>query len=201
MIVTIARQLGSGGREIGRLLSDRMGLAYYDRELIQAAARESGICVEQFERNDERKNFVSHFFSGIRPHLWGEAIHLTTGLTPETLFLIQSNAIRSAAQAHDCLFVGRCADYILRDRHDCLTVFISADPADRIKRICSRHNFSEKQAQAHLARADRERAAYYNFYTEKCWGVASHYHICINSSVLGIDGTVDLLEHIVKNNK
>jgi cytidylate kinase len=200
MIITIGRQLGSGGRDIGRKLSVLMGLEYYDREILGITARESGLSRHLFEAADEqvRKGFPAGILGPRFPFL-SEGMAGFGGLSNEMLFRIQSDVIRDLAAKHACVFIGRCADYILRDRTDCFSVFISAGDEDRVKRILSYgdKDLSAAKVRDLMERVDRKRAAFYNYYTGKTWGRASSYHLCINSSVFGIDGTVSLLKDMV----
>lgn len=198
MIINIGRQLGSGGREIGEKLAFSLDIAYYDKELIRLAAEKSGIRPELFEKADEQadKSFTGGLM-GMRIPLWNGAYPYYAGLSNEGLFKIQSDVIRQLAEKHSCVFVGRCADYILRDRNDCLNLFISADRNDRIKRLSERHQIDMKEATVLLEKKESQRADFYNFYTNKTWGEAAGYHLCINSSVLGIDGTVGFLKEFV----
>ncbi len=205
MIITIGRQLGSGGRDIGKKLSEAMGLAYYDKEIIDITARESGLSKKLFEEADEqaRKGFSAGIL-GMRFPFLNEGAVGFGGLSNEMLFQIQSDVIRDLASKQSCVFIGRCADYILRDRTDCFSVFICANDEDRIKRILSYSgdkNLSVEKARDLMERVDKKRAAFYNYYSNKMWGNASSYHVCINSSVFGVDGTVSLLKEMAGKNR
>ncbi|MBN1108488.1 MAG: cytidylate kinase-like family protein [Bacteroidales bacterium] len=195
-VITIGRQLGSGGREIGQKLAGLLAIPFYDKELIRIASRESGLGEEYFEKADEKKRFT--FFANILGPKGSLTDDLYTGwyLNDETLFRIQSDIIRSLADKASALFVGRCADYILKDHPLCLNVFVYADMEDRIKRITGLRNLSEKKAKELIEKTDKSRAEYYSYFTGKEWGSSGSYHLCINSSLLGIDGTVDLIKYI-----
>ncbi len=193
-IVNIGRQYASGGRQIGEQVARRLRFAYYDKELIELASKESGLGKEFFEAADEKKSYsltggwLSSRGGFISNHFLGNY------LSNETLFKIQSDIIRRLAEKQDCVFVGRCADYILRDHPHVLNVFVTADLADRKMRILERmEDLAEDRAADMLEKTDKRRAGYYNYYTGKTWGAAESYHLCINSSVLGIDGTVDYI--------
>lgn len=192
-VITIGRQLGSGGREIGQKLSARLGTAYYDKELIRIASRESGLKEEFFERVDEQKHF------SLFPGLFGMRNPVTDDffssyyLSNETLFKIQSDVMRNLADEGSCIFVGRCADYVLKEHRNILNLFISSSLDDRIRRIAASHNISEGKAREIIERTDKGRSAYYHYFTGKTWGAAESYHLCINSSLLGIDATVELI--------
>jgi cytidylate kinase len=192
-IITIGRQLGSGGREIGQKLSARLDLSFYDKELIRIASQESGLKEDVFEKVDEKKHFS--LFGGILSFRGTpeNEIYLNYYLTNETLFKIQSDVIRSLAENQSCLFVGRCADYVLKENPRCLSVFISADMNDRIKRVAENQRLTENKAIDYIKKTDKNRAKYYNYFSNKVWGAAESYNLCVNSSVLGIDETVNFI--------
>ena len=194
VIITIGRQFGSGGRVIGHKLAERLGIAYYDKELITLASKESGICGEFFEKADEKasNSLLKAFTMGFS--LNSTIFQNNDYLSNESLFQIQSDVIRKVAAEKSCILVGRCADYILRDNKDCLSVFISASLEDRIRRAMEYNDkLKASDAEEFLRKADKSRASYYNYYTDKTWGAADSYDLCINSSYLGIDKTIDYL--------
>ena len=202
MIITIGRQLGSGGREIGRRLSEDLQIAYYDREILEITAKQSGISRKLFEQMDERmhKRLPAGLFSTRFP-FWGDPMLNYGGLSNEMLFQVMSDVIRSLAEKQSCIFIGRCADYILRDRNDCLNVFICANEQDRIRRIIENGKdkaISVEKARELMVQIDRQRASFYNYYSNKTWGLASSYHLCLNSSALGIDGAVSLIHTLLQ---
>ncbi|MDR2627390.1 MAG: cytidylate kinase-like family protein [Dysgonamonadaceae bacterium] len=196
-IVTIGRQLGSGGKIIGGLLSKSLNIPCYDKELIQLASRESGLGREFFEKADENDTFslFGSFFSA-RSGFMGDNSY--NYLCNETLFKIQSDVIRDLAGKESCIFVGRCADYILRDHPRSVHIFIHADEKDRIRRVSSGNNITEKEAKALIEQTDKKRSGYYNYYSNKIWGMSTSYDLSINSSVLGIDATAVFLEELIK---
>ncbi len=200
IVVNIGRQLGSGGREVGEKLAARLGIDFYDKELIRLASEESGLCREFFEKADEKasQSMLGGLFGMRFPFVGDGAIPVTNCLSNDALFLVQSDVIRHLAEEKSCLFVGRCADYILRDHPHCVNVFISATRRDRINRLCNLHSISEEEAENMMSKADKRRSEYYNYYSYKTWGSAATYHLCINSSVLGIEGTVDFIESFVR---
>ncbi len=199
MIITIGRQLGSGGSEIGKKLSKEMNIAYYDKNLITLAAQKSGLSKDIFEQADERMNKgVPAGLFGMRfPFLSDNTISYGGGLSSEMLFKIQSDVMRDIANKQSCVFIGRCADYVLRERKDCLNIFICANDENRVKRIISHEDISIEEARELLVRVDKKRSAFYNYYSNKTWGASESYHLCINSSVFGINGTVTLLKNLV----
>ena len=197
-VINIGRQLGSGGRQIGEKLSTEFGISFYDKELIKLASKESGLGKEFFENADEKSSYS--FFRGLlglRTNVSNE-VYVNNYLSNETFFKIQSDVIRELAGKESCVFVGRCADYILRDNPRCINVFITADTEDRIKRVAQTYQLSLDKAQELIIKTDKKRSEYYNYYSNKVWGAAKSYHLCINSSVLGIDETVDFISRFIK---
>ena len=198
IILTIGRQFGSGGREIGKKLAKALGIGSYDKELIAAAARESGLCREVFEKADERASSgLSYAFTMGYPYV-GMFMPYNDVLSNDELFRIQSDAIRNLAAKESCVMVGRCADYILRDDPACLSFFIHNRPEIRVQRIVESMHLSVEQAKNLMAKTDKGRASYYNYYTNKTWGAAESYNFSIDASVLGIDETVEFIKSFVE---
>lgn len=196
-VITIGRQLGSGGKLIGEALANRLGVLCYDKELIQMASQESGLCRELFEQADEKTRFS--IFGGLLGFrsTYADEGYANNYLCNEDLFKIQSDVIRELAGKQSCIFVGRCADYILREHPHCINVFISAEMNDRIRRVSDGQQISIEKARELIERTDKKRAGYYNYYSNKTWGMAASYHLCINSSVFGIEGSVDFIRNFV----
>lgn len=195
-IINIGRSLGSGGRAIGHILAKEFDIAYYDREILNLAAKESGFCPEVFERSDEKNRFL-RTLGNIIPFFGGGSTYYNNELSNENLFRLQSEAIRKAASDHSCIFIGRCADYVLRDFPRCVNVFIAADMPDRIASVMKRNGCTEEEARNIIERGDKERSEFYNFYSSGTWGAASTYHLCINSSVLGIERTAAYIKQFI----
>ena len=195
-IINIGRSLGSGGRAIGHILAKEFDIAYYDREILNLAAKESGFCPEVFERSDEKNRFL-RTLGNIIPFFGGGSTYYNNELSNENLFRLQSEAIRKAAADHSCIFIGRCADYVLRNHPRCVNVFVTADMDDRIANVMKWNNCTAEKAQSIIEKGDSERAEFYNFYSSGTWGAASTYHLCINSSVLGIEGTAAFIKEFV----
>ncbi len=197
VIITVGRQFGSGGKEVANALGKKLGISVYDNELITHAAENSGFSKDLFVRSDEKRSFFSfsNFFAYGR---YGGGDTAENYVDDNTLFRIQSDTIRDIASKGSAIFVGRCSDYILRDMDNKLDVFISAPETERIKRISSRRNISEDQARNLISKQERTRETYYNYFTFGNWGVASNYDLCVDSSLLGIDGTVDLIIYVAK---
>ncbi len=197
-VINIGRQLGSGGRTIGEELASQLGISFYDKELIQIASQESGLGKEFFEKVDEK---ASHsIFGGLLDlrSFSSDEVYSTNYLSNETLFKIQSDVIRGLAEQDSCLFIGRCADYVLKDNPRCLNIFISADMNDRVKRIAETQQIPENKAKDLIEKMDKKRAGYYNYYSNKVWGAAGSYHLCINSSVLGVSETVTFIRQFTE---
>ena len=198
IIITIGRQYGSGGRYVGKKLAEQLGIAFYDKELINLASKESGICGEFFEKADER-NSGSLLKALAMGFSMNNAIFQSNDyLSNESLFQIQSDVIRKVAAEQSCILVGRCADYALEAFPNHVSVFIYGDLDTRIHRIAKRHEWNDSKARDAITKTDKQRASYYNYYTSKKWGDISSYDLCVNSSVLGIDGTVDLIKKFVE---
>ena len=199
-VINIGRQLGSGGKAVGEAVAARLGIGVYDKQLINLAAEQSGICPEIFEKADEKasQSLLGGLFGTRFPFITEGAYPYNSYLSNDSLFKIQSDVIRHLAEKQSCLFVGRCADYVLRDHPRCANVFVSASPQARIERLTKRLNISEEKAEEIMEKADKKRSSYYNYYSYNTWGAAATYHLCIDSSVLGIDGTVDFIRQFVK---
>jgi cytidylate kinase len=197
-VITIGRQLGSGGRTIGEKLACQLGIAFYDKELIQLASQRSGLGKEFFEKADEKKSYsIFGGLFGLRGAITDEPFS-SYYLNDETLFKIQSDVIRELAEKGSSLFVGRCADYVLKEYPRCLNVFISADMNDRIKHVAKIQNLTADKARDFIGKADKQRAGYYNYFSNRVWGAAESYDLCINSSALGIDESVAFIRQFAE---
>ena len=197
MIITIGRQYGSGGRRLAQMLSEHFNIPLYDKDLINRVSEETGIAGEFFKKVDEQPSdsFFSMFLNSFS---YGNSCNCEDSvLSGNSLFCMQSKVIRNIAAEGDCIFVGRCADYILRDRDDVLSIFVTADLEDRIKRVAGYEGISEQSAKDVIEKADKSRAAYYNFYTEKRWGRGSSYDICLNSSKISLEQCMDIITQIL----
>ena len=200
-IITISRQFGSGGREIGKQLSERYNIPYYDKELIALAAKQSGYSEEVFAKADERAtNSLLYSLLMGSYNMGGRIAAYNDMPINDKRFLIQGDIIKEAAQKGPCVIVGRCGDYVLRDFENVFHVFIYADKASRIEHSVKLHGMEPEKAPDILTKKDKQRANYYNFYTNKRWDDPANYHLMINSGIFGIDGSVDLivnaLEHL-----
>ena len=196
IIINVGRQLGSGGHDIGRMLALDFQAKYYDRELLNLAAKESGLSEKIFEQNDEKKGFFRGLLNIGTPHLSGGGEK--PNMSQESLFQFQSDAILKAADESSCVFVGRCADYILRERKDVVSVFISASKRFRIDQIMAKQHLDVLEANKYIKQRESERASYYNYYTGKKWGSAESYDLCIDASVLGLQATERFIADFVR---
>lgn len=190
IIITIGRQFGSGGHELGEKLARRLGIPFYDRALLTKAAQNSGITEDMVESLDEKptSSFLyslsvgSYGFSGDVPMPLGNRV-----------FLAMSEAIRDVATEGSCVIVGRCAEYVLQGREDLVRVFVYADKDARIKRIMEKRDLKERDAAVLMQKTDKKRASYHDFYCDEKWGAAASYDLMINSGVVGIDAAVDMI--------
>ncbi len=193
--ITIGRQFGSGGRELGHRLAEKLGIPFYDKELMLQAAQESGISREFFEKNDEKMpTLVSGLFPyglGVNTIPWYSS---PSSLSDDGLYKTQADFIHEIAQRGPCVIVGRTADYVLRDMANVINIFVHADIDDCVERVMRRNEeLNPSKARKLVERTNKLRANFYNFYTDKRWGDAASYDICISSSRLPIDDCVELV--------
>jgi len=197
IIINVGRQLGSGGHDIGRMLALDFQAKYYDRELLNLAAKESGFSEKFFEQNDERKGFFKGLFNMQTSHVSGGSMY-KTNFSQESLFQFQSDAIIKAAKEGSCVFVGRCADYILREFPNTVNIFITASMNYRINQIMNKQHMDYESARKFIESKESKRAAYYNYYTGKKWGAAESYDLCIDSSILGFVETEKIIAEYIR---
>ena len=194
-IYTIGREFGSGGRQVGEKLAERLGIKCYDKELLQRAAKESGFCAEIFENHDEKP--TSSFLYSLVMDTYSVSGYSSAPFLDMPLnhkvFLAQFEAIKKLAAQESCVIVGRCADYALADNPDCLNVFIHAPLDVRIRTVSKRENLTENKAKDLIQKQDKQRASYYNYYSSKKWGDSASYHLSLDSYKLCIDGCVDMI--------
>lgn len=199
IIINIGRQVCAGGLEIGKLVADEFHAKYYDRELLNLAAKESGFSEEFFKQSDERKGFLRSFFHLPYSNNWGGGINFyQSNFSQESLFKFQSDAIIKAAQKGSCVFVGRCADYVLRDFDNVVNVFITASIESRAKLFMKEKQVSYDEAVKRIQFVEHRRASYYNYYTGKHWGQADSYDLCIDSSAIGAAETARIIAQYVR---
>lgn len=197
-IITVARQFGSNGSAIAKKLSEILGVEYFDKEKLVEAAEKSGISKDAFERADERaaSSFLySLAMSSYSGHI--SPLGVNDVMMSDKLFTVQSDAIRKLAMEKDCVIVGRCADDLLSSFEGLTRIFIHAPLEYRLGIVMERHQLSESNARTLIKKTDKKRSSYYNFYTSKDWGSSQNYDITINSSVLGVEKTAQLLKTFV----
>lgn len=194
-IYTIGREFGSYGRQIGEALAKRLGINFYDKELLQRAAKDSGFCEEIFENHDEKP--TNSFLYSLVMDTYSASSMATAPFLDMPLnhkvFLAQFDSIKKIAENESCVIVGRCADYALADNEQCLNIFIRADMDDRIRRISKRLDLTDNKAKDLILKKDKQRASYYNYYTSKKWGDARSYDLCLNTSQISVDDAVELI--------
>ena len=199
-VITIGRQFGSGGREIGEKLALAYDIKYYDKELIARAAKESGFCEEILMNHDERptNSFLYNLVIDTYSFGYNSSSFVDMPMS-QKVFLAQFDTIKKIADEGPCVIVGRCADYALEGRDNVINLFIYADEDFRVRKIMEQYGMDENKARDNLVKKDKQRASYYNYYTNRKWGRAESYDLCINSSVLGIDGSVKLIKQFVED--
>ena len=197
MIINVGRQVGAGGQEIGRMLAKDFEAQYYDRELLNLAAKESGFSEKFFKQNDEKKGFLRGLFNVQAPHIIGGSLY-GSNFSQEGLFQFQSDAIRKAASEGSCVFLGRCADYILRDFENVVNVFITASMDFRVDVVSKVKQLDDEHARKLIEHVESRRAQYYNYYTGKRWGAAESYDLCIDASILGLEETEKLIADYIR---
>jgi len=199
IVITIDRQLGSGGREIGQMLANELGIKFYDEELLTRAAKDSGYAEELFEHLDEKPTNSFLYNLVMDTYSLGYASGAISDLPlNHKVFLAQFDTIKKLADEEACVIVGRCGDYALADYDNCVKVFIHADMDYRINRISKRHNLTLPVAKDEVVKTDKKRASYYNYYTSKKWGEAVGYDLCLDSSVIGNENAVKMIIEFVK---
>lgn len=193
-IITIGRQYGSNGHEIGRELAEHYGIAYYDKALLTRAAKESGFCEEMIKSNDERptNSFLYNLVMDTYSFGYNASSFVDMPIS-QKVFLAQFDTIKKIANEGPCVIVGRCADYALADYPNCVHVFISADEDYKLKNIMESHQLTAAKAKDMMIKKDKQRQSYYNYYSSKKWGRADSYDLTLNSAKLGIKGSVELL--------
>lgn len=193
-IITIARQFGSGGREIGKALSEKLQIPFYDKELISLAAKESGIDSEVFENVDERATNSLLYSLSMGLYSFGTGYSAMGDLpVNDRLYILQHKIIKRLAEQGPCVIVGRCADYILKDRDDCVRLFIHADIEYRKERAIRLRGVDKARAEQVVNKTDKVRANYYSFYSGQKWGYSQNYDLCIDSTKLSTEQIVDVI--------
>lgn len=199
-VITIGRQFGSAGREIGQKVAKYFDITCYDKELLSRAAKESGFCEEMLENHDERPTNSFLYNLVMDTYSFGyNASHFVDMPISHKVFLAQFDTIKKIASEGPCVIVGRCADYALNDLKNCVHIFIYGDEETKTKRIMEKYSLDASKAKDMCIKKDKQRQSYYNYYSSKKWGRADSYDLCINSSILGVDGTVKLLVQYIED--
>jgi cytidylate kinase len=195
-IVTIDRQFGSGGKEVGIRVAKELGIPFYDEELIQEAAKKSGISEKLFESFDERPKSLLYSIA-MDSYLFNLPGSIASDSLEQQVYLATFDTIRQLAEEGPCVIIGRCADYALANNPNLLSLFISAPMDVRIERVAKRQNISPEKARQLILKTDKRRAAYYEYYSSRKWGSVESYHYCLDSSYLGLGRTVELIQTMI----
>ncbi len=194
VIITIGRQTGSGGRRIGKMIAERLGIKCYDKELLDRASKDSGLCRELFETNDEKptNSFLYSLVMDTYSLGYSSSPYVDMPIN-QKIFLAQFDTIRNIAKNESCVIVGRCGDYALAGMPGVVTTFICADEEDKITQIVDELKVSRDKAREIMLKTDKRRSSYYNYYSNKRWGDSRSYDLCINRSRVGYEGAVDMI--------
>ena len=198
-VISIGRQQGCGGKEVASKLAQRLGINVYDKTLLEVAAHESGLDTTVFENADERESnsFIGNLFSihgSISSYIPGNSC-----MEGDKLFEIQSETIRLIAERENCIIVGRCGEYVLRDHQAMTSIFITADMNDRVSRIMKSEGLDHEKAAEHIEKSDKRRRSYHDYYATNHWGEACSYDLCINSSRMGLEQTTEFILNFIRN--
>ena len=183
VIVTISRQYGSGGRYVGRILAQKLGIKFWDKELIESVAKESGMTEKFVSENEQKREWVANLNSEYN--------------SEDELYIAQTKVIKEIATQGSCVIIGRCADYILKDNPNVIRVFIYSDEDAKIKRAIKHYNLNEKNAKKEIEKIDKERARHYKYYTNQEWGNLNNYDIALNSDYLGVEKTAQIIQEMI----
>ena len=202
IVITIARQYGSGGRTVGKMLAEKLGVSFYDKQIIQMASDESGIDVKLFGQVEEGSSVKASLFNKTGLYKGDLIAPDQKGfVSDENIFNYQAKIIKEVAAEESCVIIGRCADYALADYPNVVSVFITANEDVKIRTLMERHKISESQAKDVMIKTDKKRSSYYNYYSSKRWGDSKSYDLCMNSSKIGYDGVVKMIQDFVEIKK
>ena len=193
IVITISREFGSGGRIIGSMVAEKLGIPFYDRKIMEMSAQKAGLSVDFVESTEQRiKSKFLHNLAFGGYHLGADLGSMQLSL-PDKLFVATCEIIRTIADEGSCVIVGRCADYVLRDRDNVIDVFVYADTKHKVKRAVEEYGIAPENAESEVKKTNKHRANHYSYYTERDWGDKENYHLCLNSGFLGIENTVDII--------
>lgn len=202
LIITIGRECGSAGRKIGKMLAEELGVKCYDKELLTLAAKHSGLCEELFKTHDEKptSSFLYSLVMDTYSMGYNTSAYLDMPINHK-VFLAQFDSIKKLADEESCVIVGRCADYALADYPGMISVFICGNEEDKLKALMERHQVTKEKAKEIMIKTDKRRSSYYNYYSSKKWGSSKSYDLCINSSILGYEGTIEVIKAFIEQKK
>lgn len=189
VVITIAREYGSGGRYIGRLIADKLGIKFYDKDFVTTLSEQTGLSEEYIENNEQRRNTLDALNNGYYFNLSNS----------DELFVKESKLIKELAEKESCVIIGRCSDFILKDNEDTINIFVYSNMEDKIKRVVERYGFNQKDAEKEIKNIDKQRSNHYKHYTGKKWGENQNYDLCINSDALGVEKSADLICEMIMN--
>ena len=190
-VITISREYGSGGRYIGRLVADKLGIKFYDRDLVEKLSEKTGLSTEYIENNEQKRGVLDALNSGCYYNL----------TNADELFVQESELIKDLAKNESCVIIGRCSDFILKDNKDVINIFVYSTMKNKIERAVERYNLSEKEAEKEIKNIDKLRSNHYKHYTGKVWGDNENYDLCINSDTFGVEKAADMICEIAMNEK
>lgn len=196
-VITISRQFGSGGRSIGKAVAEKLGIPYYDKELVDKVAKESGFSHEFIEEIGEYASVTSSFLFNIAVSSHPMGL-IDTMSVSDKLYVCQTNVIRDLASKGPCVIVGRCADYVLKDRPNTISVFLKAEMQSKVERAVKYYGVDPQKAEDRIRKADKQRASYYNYYATATWGDVNNYDLCVDTGKLGVEGTAELIARFVE---
>lgn len=199
LVITIGRQCGSGGKRIGEIVAQKLGVKCYDKELLTLAAKNSGLCEELFETHDEKptSSFLYSLVMDTYSMGYSNSAYMDMPLNHK-IFLAQFDTIKKLADEESCVIVGRCADYALAEYPNVVSVFVTGNDEERIEYLKQLYKVETAKAKDIMVKTDKKRASYYNYYSSKKWGDSRSYDLCINSSSVGIDGAVDMILELAR---
>ena len=195
-VITVGRQFGSRGRDIGIALAKKLNIPFYDKELLRAAAEKSGLCEKIFENFDERPKSLLYSIA-MDSYMFSLPGNGASDSLEQQVYLATYDTVRHLADQGPCVIIGRCADYALADHPNTLKVFINAPLEKRIETVMAREKLTREKARALIQKTDKRRASYYEYYSAQKWGAVDSYDFCLDSSVFGLDGTVELIEKMI----
>lgn len=201
-IITISRQCGSGGHTIGKTVAEKMGIPFYDQHIMEVVSERSGLSMDTIQEKGEYSSSSLLYSIVTSGHYHGYDLSNKRSMpVPAQIFAYQTELIKELADKSSCVIVGRCADYILRNRPNCTHVYISGLLEDRKRRVVKEHHIHPDDAEEHVLTRDKKRAKHYELFTERTWGQAENYTLCLNSSALGVDGCVKLIIEVAERNQ